>query len=210
MKVACPSCGYTNSITEFANEVEARQSLALAMRMPSQLHRPMLQYLSLFRPAKQSLRWPRVKNLLTELLGCIESGQIERHGRTWVAPLEHWRAALDVVLGQTDKLTLPLKDHAYLYQVLASMTDKKETIAEARREQQRQHFPADARNGMKTISDLVGNDIPASETKALKERGRSHARALLAQVKPGLTPDQPPVNNDSNGENHGPSESDEH
>lgn len=192
MKVGCPSCGYTASITAFANEADAREALALAMRLPAPLAKLLMQYLVLFRPHKQLLRWTRVKNLLADLLTCIEGGQVERHGRAWVAPLPLWKDGLEAVLARQESLTLPLKDHAYLYQIIAGMANKDEAQQEARQEQQRQQATTE-RRGMQSAATVAAK---AAKT----EQGRTRSRALVAQFKPGLKPSETTHNTDLNGE----------
>jgi biotin operon repressor len=77
-----------------------------------------------------------VSTILEELRAPIAAAQIERHGRTWPAPLEYWKAALEQMVQLRDqaKLQLPLKSHGYLLEVIAGMSDKAEAKAESAQE----------------------------------------------------------------------------
>ncbi|MBK8508768.1 MAG: hypothetical protein IPL51_08985 [Candidatus Competibacteraceae bacterium] len=49
-----------------------------------------------------------------ELNEAVSAAQIERDGRTHPAPVEYWKAAIDQMLDNRDKLSLPVKSHGYL------------------------------------------------------------------------------------------------
>lgn len=137
MKLVCPSCGFFASPEAFLGEAEAQRALLLAFKLPTPLAGPMHQYLRLFRPAQRALTARRIETLLAELLPMIEAGRVERRGRLWPAPLEAWRTALDEMVTKRDRLTLPLKSHGYLLEILAGYADKAEGTAENKREQAR-------------------------------------------------------------------------
>jgi hypothetical protein len=146
MKQCCPECGHVGPLTAFAAEAEAREALAIAARLPGALGDPVLRYLALFRPAKRALAWPRALKLLQQLAADIERGAITRRGRDWAAPQAAWAAALASVTDQREALTLPLKDHSYLYEILCRGANRAEAGAEAQREtRRRQRTPTAAK-----------------------------------------------------------------
>lgn len=117
----------------------AREAVLAALQLPAPLGKLLIQYLALFRPAKRQLSWERVGTILEELRAPIAAAQIERHGRTWPAPLEYWKAALEhmVQLRDAGKLQLPLKTHGYLLEVIAGLSGKAEGKAENAQEARR-------------------------------------------------------------------------
>lgn len=139
MKGCCAQCGHVDTILGFADEAQARACLGLALKWPRPLADSLIRYLGLFSPPKRVLAWPRVRKLLDALLADIERGHIRRHGRDWAAPQAAWLAAFEVVFTRLNagQLTLPLKDHGYLYGVLANSANSGEAQAEGQREADR-------------------------------------------------------------------------
>ncbi len=132
MKLSCPACGSLSSLDALLGNEGAREAVMAALAMPAPLGKLMVQYLALFRPAQRQLSFDRVANLLNELLPMIESARIERDGRTWIAPHDYWKQAIEEMLNKRDALRLPLKNHGYLFAIIAGYGSK----AEARKEQQ--------------------------------------------------------------------------
>ena len=137
MKLVCPSCGFFASPDAFLGEGDAQRALLLAFNLPAQLAAPLHQYLRLFRPLQRALTARRVESLLAELLPLIEAARIERRGRVWPAPVESWRAGLEEIVSKRDRLTLPLRSHGYLLEIIAGHADKAAASAETQREQER-------------------------------------------------------------------------
>lgn len=175
MKGSCSRCGHTASIEAFLDDALARQCLGLALRSPKSLADRLMRYLGLFKPAKQVLRWPRALKLMEQLVTDMDRGAINRHGRDWVAPEAAWVAALDIVLDQvgTGKLTLPLKDHAYLYSIIANGRNDAEAKQENQREAQRQQ---------RKVGDQIPNPFQP-QSKADDERTEQARRNRLALAK---------------------------
>lgn len=155
MRLTCPCCGATLSLEALLNDVAARQAVATALTLPASLGPRLLRYLGLFRPAQRSLTWERAAGLLAELQTMIDAGQIRRNGRSWPAPHAVWASALDAVL-ERKNLTLPLKSHGYLLEIIAGMTDRAEAEQESRIEAQRRAVVrSDAGAGMQTVAALL-------------------------------------------------------
>lgn len=137
--VTCPACQTEMGLEALLGADDARGVVELLARMPGPptLRKGLLRYVGLFAPAKQRLRWGRVESLLSEVLAMIESGRVERAGRTWPAPLDYWQMGIETILANAN-LRRPLKSHGYLLEIIAGLADKAEAKAETRTEQTRQ------------------------------------------------------------------------
>ncbi|MDI3259684.1 MAG: hypothetical protein QJR02_08310 [Sinobacteraceae bacterium] len=123
----------------FLVDQEARRFADLISELPPALPRLVLEYLHLFHPAQRVLTWPRALRLLEPLAAAIRRGQVERHGRAWAAPSAAWRAAIEQMLTQraAGKLRLPLRDHAYLFEIIAASQARVEADREQQLEERR-------------------------------------------------------------------------
>lgn len=124
MKTRCPACGAENSLDALIAHDEARQALWSLAQIGGEMTMSVLRYLSLFRPSKSALSFNRVAVLLGELLIDMQRGQIQRHGQMFDVSVEIWTAALQTVVSRRESLTLPLKSHGYLYEILSQMAVK--------------------------------------------------------------------------------------
>ncbi|MDP1681048.1 MAG: hypothetical protein Q8L39_04660 [Burkholderiales bacterium] len=152
----------------------AREAVMAALALPAPLGKLLVQYLALFRPAQRQLSFDRAQSLLSELAPMIEAARIERGGRTWVAPLEYWKAAIEEMLAKRDKLTLPLKSHGYLLEIIAGYANKAEGAVETKREQERAYAYTREQKpdpGMKPARSVM----PDSVRKQLKQLAKGDA-----------------------------------
>jgi hypothetical protein len=137
MRMTCPGCGAEFTLDVLIAHDGAREALVEAMGLNLSLGKLLVQYLSLFRPAMRQLTMDRVASILKEIGPDIKAAQITRNGRTWSIPLESWKLGLEAIVVKRDKLTLPLKSHGYLYEMLIAAADKgeseRERVAETRR-----------------------------------------------------------------------------
>lgn len=181
----CPAC--RNPLTAeivIANE-SVRECIVLLMEAhPSaaQLLRPLLSYLGLFAPAKQAIRYERMAAILAELVPMIRSGQVQRSGRAWPAPLDYWRQALEEVVsrGHLGGLTLPLKSQGYLLEVVAQLAAKDDSKRESTLERQRA-----GQAGAGTAPERAAQTTTVSEP-ATRPAMPTHIRdQLLSTVKKG-------------------------
>lgn len=139
MQLNCPACGATFSLDAIIGHEGARDAVLAALQMPAPLGKTLIQYVALFRPAQRALSMDRLAKLLNELLPMISKAQIERNGTIYAAPADYWRNAMDSMLAGRDKLTLPLKSHGYLLEVIAGMAEKVAAKAEQKSEQGRKY-----------------------------------------------------------------------
>lgn len=131
MHLCCPACGFKSPIETFAADRDARHFAALMGRVPPPLADLTLRYISLFAPAKHAMTFSKGRAVLEPLVAMIEAGRITRARREWPVSLAQWEAGLQHMVESRSKLTLPLKSHGYLLEVLAGDTNKIEAQAEA-------------------------------------------------------------------------------
>lgn len=174
MRLTCAACGALSSLDVLIAHQGAREAVLAALRLPAPLGDVLIQYCALFRPEKRQLSFDRLARLLNELLPMISSAKVERNGRLWAAPLDAWRAALDEMIAKRDKLTLPLKSHGYLLEIIAAAANRSEAATEAKREQDRAYAFGSERRA-------TGAPIPVAEVIA---KGKSEAaKAAMSQAK---------------------------
>ena len=120
MNTDCPVCGTCFSLDTLIEHEEAREVNRKIYAINERLERPLIKYMGLFRPAKtRRLSFSRMASLLNELLPGIQSQQISRNGNIYSVPPEAWIWGVEQVLAVRQTLTLPLKGHGYLYEVLS-------------------------------------------------------------------------------------------
>ncbi|MBI1397034.1 MAG: hypothetical protein GC151_13745 [Betaproteobacteria bacterium] len=137
MKLTCPCCGYVGEPEGYLSDVQWRDALSAALKLPAPLGDRLVRYVGLFRPRQRALSPDRAARILLELLEPISEARVERNGRSWPAPFEYWSSALDDMLSRRDTLQLPLKSHGYLFEIVAGIANKAEGRAETKREEGR-------------------------------------------------------------------------
>jgi len=183
MRLICPECGAVGSIAQFASDLDARAAVDIIAHVPGDIGIAMLGYLSLFRPAKRVLTWPRAHRLLADLQELMAAPCVQRRGKDWpVTPLM-WRQALEQMVDARPRLTLPLKSHGYLLEIVAGLADKAAASAEDKRE-------ADLRAGFK-----AGHDAPQRITRQQRiDQAVAGENAARKRLKlPPLTEDEIPA-----------------
>lgn len=140
MRITCPACAAQFSLDAAIQVDSARGALMRALAMPAPLGALLAQYLGLFRPKMRALSMDRADKLLGELLSMIEAESVTRNGVTRPATVAVWAQALEsmIDLRNQAKLTLPLKTHGYLLEVVFAAADKLDAKAERETEQARQ------------------------------------------------------------------------
>lgn len=182
MKLKCPACGAVASLDVLLSHDGARDAVLAAGQLPPPLAKLVFQYLGLFRPAKRELSFDRLATLLSELVEPISQHQVQRHGRIWPATDEMWSTALADMLTKRDagKLDLPLKSHGYLFEVVASYSNRQEAKEESRTEQDRRYPYSVARNtdGPVGIGQAV-QTVLKNQSRDGINRGREALRAAM-------------------------------
>jgi len=165
MRLVCPCCAAEFPLQAAVSDIAARQAIARAFSL-TPLGDVLLPYVGLFKPAKQALKMSALVRILDELIVDIKAGQITRGGTIYPAPQEYWRSAIETMLASRDKLSLPLKSHGYLYEIIAGFGNRAAAAQERKSEQGRKygavHTAADHIAG-------VGNMIQKPVKKARSE-----------------------------------------
>lgn len=182
MILTCPSCGARHSIEAATNDEAAREVVALAAAMHS-AGTPVIQYLGLFRPAKHSLRWARALSLMRELSGAYHAGMIRRRGQDRAIRPEAWGLGIEAVLAARDqgKLRTPLRDHAYLWEVVIGHSERLAGNEERERDEERRGRPR------------PGPTPPEEPRRLDRDRVRQHLKegwAALGRTRPGGEDDE--------------------
>lgn len=120
METRCPCCGCTLSLDALIAHDDARDALLAAFTVGGEFGKSLVRYLALFRPAKRDLTMPRLAKLINELLPDIKSQRIKRNGQYFDAPPEAWIYAFNQAISARERLTLPFKNHHWLYEVITS------------------------------------------------------------------------------------------
>ena len=167
----CATCGAEESldalIHRMIDDEQVRRLIADIMTTSLPLGGLVLRYLRMHKPAKQKLRMDKVARVLSELLGDMQRGTIERKGRGWAIDKEGWKLALEAVFAAELKgsLTLPLDGNAYLYEVVMRLSDKAEgeaekaaaTSSKSRAYQSGAQSITDISDGMLTMTNAAGS-----------------------------------------------------
>ncbi len=144
--LVCPVCSATVNLEQLMGRLEADRTFDRLIALSVPLGTLVLQYLTLFAPAKQRLTQTKKLKLIAQLLPDLERRAITHKGRDWDAPLPAWAAAMEQMLAAraNDRLTLPMTGHGYLYSVVAALADRHEGAAEKRSEEERRTGPRPA------------------------------------------------------------------
>lgn len=176
----CPDCGFKFPLALAVQDTRAREALVAALEMSPKLAGRIIDYLGLFSPSNRAMRMDALANRLDELSTAIGRAEVVRDGQTWAAPLDYWRDALDEMRGKRDTLRLPLKDHNYLFAMVANRAMGAAGKKEAQVEHQRQHYPKGERKGMQK----VGKTLKTAEEKA---QAKVNMKEVKSQLKRGAT-----------------------
>ena len=171
MRLSCPACGAEMTLDVLIATEAAREAVLAALALPPPLGKLLVQYMALFRPPKRQLSFDRLAVLFAELALPIADGRIERKGRAWSAPLEYWRAALEEIISKREKLTLPLKSHGYLLEIIVGYSSKAEAAAENLREQSRARGHSVERHSGGTIGEVIARQMPERVREQLRGLG---------------------------------------
>lgn len=158
MKLVCPCCQAEFPLAAAMNDVAARQAVARAFKF-TPFGDLLLAYIALFKPAQRALSMMRLTKMLDELLEDIQNAEITRNGSSYVAPQGYWQQAIEQMLMSRDKLSLPLKSHGYLYEVIISYSNKAEAKAEKQSEQGRRYGQISTCTKSQTYHAVDGNNM---------------------------------------------------
>jgi hypothetical protein len=172
VKLRCLNCGALMSLDLVVQHDGAREAVQIALQLPAPLGKWLIQYVGLFRPAKNPLSLDRLANLLGDLLPMITAAQIRWDGRDWPAPLEVWAEALRTMVERRDagKLRLPLNNHNYLLSVIADLGERAAAKRETDTEAQRRERPEGRREGPRRADPAKAAEYLSGARAGLKGR----------------------------------------
>lgn len=155
MMLSCPNCGVDLDLVFAANDADAREFHALILKTPPLLVRPIIRYLSLFRPEKTRLRWSRMVRLLGELLPMIRDGRVTYGHASYTVTYQHWVDALTyLVETPPPTMTLPLKGNGYLLSIIAGSAEKAAATAEAKEITDKRNRADNRQDGARRIGEI--------------------------------------------------------
>ncbi len=137
MKGICPDCGYAGDLISFISGSEAREAMRQCLKIMPDMENIVFRYIGMFRPATNALTMSRTVALFQQIANDMAAGRIERHGRKWPAPRDNWKAAMEQMIDARANITLPLKSHGYLHEILMRMANGVEAKQEAKKESER-------------------------------------------------------------------------
>lgn len=189
MRLTCPNCYETLSLAALIEHDAARDAIKLALEFPAPLGKQLIQYASLFKPAQRALSMDRFSSLLNELLPMIQAAQIERNGRAWPAPQTYWQQAFESMWLTRDKLTLPLKSHGYLLEIISGFANKAEGQQERKSEQGRKYgevltgaYITQAARAANSVDDHAGGATKKIVNKVAKGEAKVNLRDTLNKM----------------------------
>lgn len=168
--VACPCCNVQLPLEAWISNAATREAfLSLAALHPSQrLPMTAMRYVGLFAPARQTMRWDRIADLLMEIRDLISSGRVEYRHQNLPAPMDYWLNAMEECLTRRATLTLPLTSHGYLKSIVVGYSSKAEAKAEQHTEQTRQGHAGTG--GAAQRAERTGKaEMPSSVRDVLKQ-----------------------------------------
>lgn len=185
MRLICPCCQADYPIEAGINDIAARQAIVRAFKF-TPFGDVLLAYVNLFKPAHRSLSMARFTKILVELLDDVKSGQIARNGSTYAAPQAYWQQAIEQMLANRDKLSLPIKSHGYLYEIIVGYSNKDAAKVEKQSEQGRKYGPV-LTGAYISQATRQANQVPTHiaevSTKVTpKDRGEAPLRGILKNL----------------------------
>ena len=128
MELKCLNCGCTHSLDSLVMANKGGEAFIQAFDVPPELKTPIIQYLGLFRSHSRSLSFDRLAKILAEINPIIRAKKVTFDKNTFDAPLTAWIWGIEQVIKQRDegKLSLPLRNHNYLFSVMSRFDAKKD------------------------------------------------------------------------------------
>jgi hypothetical protein len=129
MKTKCPNCGYQSDIDGLIRLMSGGEAFITAFDVPCELKQPLLKYLGLFRnPTGHDLTWDKLTKIIGDLTPAIRAKKVTFNKQVFDAPKEAFIWGIEQVMKQfgEGKLTLPLKNHHYLFAVMQSFDIRKD------------------------------------------------------------------------------------
>lgn len=157
--IICPGCHLKFPVESGLTHAAANKAIANAMKLPPQLATALIRYLGLFAPKTRAINMDRLVRLTDELQEQINTGKIKYKGRSYNAPLEVWRIALEEIINKQAKWALPLDTHGLLYNFVGQFATKhdavQEQVIEKKRHARSDNNQEEARSIFAIMSDIA-------------------------------------------------------
>lgn len=165
LTTVCPACSYKYDLLSALADGEQREywRYIQTQNLSTERLRLMFRYLGYFAPPKYAMSFSALYTRTESLLSQVTSGKVIRAGNTRVAPPELWWQVIELlVTNKPDALSLPLKSHNYLCQIVFNEADRAAAKAEEHQiNEQRNRHHADL-NHLKSMKEFLNN--PAGDT----------------------------------------------
>lgn len=178
LQLQCPSCGVEFSLREARNDQDWRSFCAVLAQFPQPVQTPLLSYLELFTPAKQSvLRSGTMLKLAQELLPMVKAQAIERKHNSYNVTHGTWASAMSHLSNNRQNLTLPLKGNGYLLGSLANHAEKRAAKAESEVIEKQRHAAGQRQGGsLQQVGNLTAKAVEQTQApQAPKPRAQPPA-----------------------------------
>lgn len=173
--IACPVCSSEVTLEQLVGHLEGDRTFARLIALSVPLPHLVMQYVSLFTPAKQRLTTRKKLRLVEQLLPDLQRQAVTHKGRDWPAPLVAWEQAIEQMLAAriAGRLELPMSGHGYLYSILAGLGEKVAAAAEQQQEQDRRISPR------RDTVQVRGQTLPIGEALQVTFAGKDPALAAI-------------------------------
>lgn len=175
MKGICPSCGAGGSIELFIADVEWREAIIEAAKLPSDCGSLALRYIGMFRSGSRFLTPDRSARLIREMCAMIIDG-VDFDRQHINAPSHVWRDAIIDML-DAPNVKRPLKNHNYLLRIVQSKLGQKSDIDQSERAATyRNQTKTDRQGAMKAVGEVLEKtalpDLPADQRDEWLEKAK--------------------------------------
>ena len=190
LELTCPVCGVASPLEGFIQVEDQGRAVMVALGLPASIRDAVVRYMRLFNPPGRKGAISKTLRLLTELEQPIRDNRVSRRGTDYVAAPELWREAMEDIVERARQpastLTLPLKSHGYLFEVVAGKCEQAAAKAESRNEQGRRYgdFYNAPRSATAPVSPSPGP--PAPQAKHEKKAMPDAVRQQLNSIKKGI------------------------
>ncbi len=189
LELTCPVCGVASPLEGFIQVEDQGRAVMIALGLPASLRDVFVRYMRLFNPPSRKGTISKTLRLLTELEQPIRDNRVSRRGNDYVAPVELWREAMEDIVERARQpgstLTLPLKSHGYLFEVVAGKCEQAAAKAEKRSEGGRRY--GDFYQAPQAASPIPPSPGPPQpQAKHEKKTMPDAVRQQLNQIKKGI------------------------
>jgi hypothetical protein len=185
----CPNCGWTFDLEQAWQDADGRRFIAVLTSLPESTIRPLYNYIRLFKPPKQALRWSRILAIAEELAPLIKAAELSRNKISYRVPAKDWAAAMTyLVETPPSTLTKPLKSNGYLLSILADRAEKAVALQTEQAATVKQAEKQQANQAVAKAKQAVNDSKKPAEINPVFKQKLMEALTVAKQTV--LTPEQ--------------------